>query len=147
MKDLPELYKDLQKYSNFGIPENIDKFLETIDMIALKKDPACIGELIKYFDDNTEYSWVLTSLRKTIEKFDRKDYINTILKNLNFLVSSTPSWADEIVNSIFNNEEDKNYFWTHISLTSKDALLKLFEIMEKESPHHKDLINKLKQEL
>jgi hypothetical protein len=32
-------------------------------------------------------------------------------------------------------------------LASKETLLKLFDIMEEESPHHKDLIQELKKEL
>ncbi len=145
MTALQDLYQDLQRYSDFSVSENIDRFLETVDLIVLKKDPSCITELLKYFDDNTEYSWVLTSLRKVMEKFDRKDYINAILKNLDFLILNTPIWADEIVNSIFNDHDDKEYFCKHILLTSQDSLLKLFAVMEQESPHHRELIRELRK--
>jgi methionine synthase II (cobalamin-independent) len=148
MTELEELYKKLEEYNDFDSDqENCEKFLDIVDEILSKNDPSTIPELLKYFDDDSDYSWVLTSIRKAIEHFDQESYINAILCNLDFLVIGAVRWADEIVNSIFNTESDKEYFRQNMHLADKESLLKLFDIMEEESSHHRELIAELRKEL
>ena len=148
MKTLNELYLDLKKFGDFDAsPDNPELFLNTVDEIALQKDPSSLPVLLDYFDDETEYSWVMTSLRKAIEYYSRENYINSIIINLRSLCKKALIWTDEIVNSILNGEEDKKYFCTHIHLAERESLLKLFDFMEKESPHHATLIEQLRKEI
>lgn len=148
MKPLKELYLDLKKFSDFdAVSENAEAFLNTVDEIVLRKDPSSIPVLLDYFDDKSDYSWVMTSIRKSIEFYKREEYISAILKNLNLLCENAICWTDEIVNSILNDVEDNKYFRTHMHLADLEALLKLFKLMEKESSHHTQLIQELRTEL
>lgn len=147
MKKIEFLYKDLEKYKDFDIDGNCEKFLDTVDKIVLCKNPESIEILLRYFDDHSDYSWVLTSLRKSIEHYPIEFYIEKIFKNLTVLVKKCPVWLDEFVNSIFNQDNTLNFFKENMYHASKDNLLELFDIVEVESPHHYDLIQELRKEL
>ena len=147
MSNLPELYRRLEQYSDFDQSDNCEKFLNTVDEIVLKKDSSSIQVLLTYFDDDSEYNWILVSLRKSLEQYDQNIYITCILEKLDDLVISCPYWTDEIINSLFNSFSDLSFFESHMHLASRESLLRLFEIMKKESPHHSQLIDDLTQQL
>ena len=148
MKTLNELYLDLKKFSDFDAnPDNQELFLNTVDKIVLRKDSSSIPILLNYFDDESEYGWLMTSIRKSIEFYPREEYINSILLNIKNLCNIGIIWADEILNSILNENEDQKYFREYMHLADKTSLLKLFDFMEKESPHHASLIQELRHEL
>lgn len=148
MKTLKELYDDLEKFKNFDEDESYpENFLNIVDEIVLRKDPSSIPMLLSYFDDDSEYSWVMTSIRKGIEKYPMEDYIMSLILNINTKKNHYNMWADELFNSIFNNDTDLNFFRKNMHLADKASLLEIFDVMEKESPHHAALIAKLRLEL
>ena len=64
------LYQELDQYKNFDAdPENCERFLNVVDQIILKKDASSIPVLLRFFDDKSEFSWVMTSLRKSLEYY------------------------------------------------------------------------------
>lgn len=146
-QELEELYKKLEKYSDFDQEDNCEKFLDTVDQIVLEGNPNSIQILLEYFNDDSEYSWVLTSLRKSLEQYDQEIYIKKILENLENLVTNCPYWTDEIINSIFNDCSTLHFFKSNMNLVSKIVLFKLLEIMKTESSHHSKLIEELEHEL
>lgn len=148
MKNLNELYKDLEKYSHFNEDEdNCNKFLNIFDEIVLKNDPSSIKELLKYFDDNPEYDWVLESMRCSIENFNDDIYVIEILKNLKLLFEKSFDWSTSLIYSILNNKNCLEIFRHNMSLANHETLLKLFKVIETESPKHKELIAQLHSEL
>lgn len=147
MTPIKILYEVLEKHKDFDISDNTGKFLDTVDKIVKYKDPTSIGVLLKYFDDNTEYSWVFQSISSAIEYYPMQPYVEQLLISLPLLLKNGPIWADSFFNRIFNHPLYLEFFKSSIHLASKEDLLKLFEIMDQESPHHKDLIAELRNEL
>ncbi len=147
MRELLDLYEKLERYSDFDKdPENCEKFLDIAGEIVSIGDTSSISELLKYFDDNSDYDWVLESLRCSIENFSDDLYVKQILSNLVLLLNN-PYWCTTIIYAIFNNENCLKIFCQNMHLAGKKSLLKLFDIMEKESPHHQELIRQLRSEL
>ena len=61
------LYKNLENYSDLDLDDNCENFLDTVDKIVAQNDPKSIPILLKYFDDNSDYDWILESLSSAIE--------------------------------------------------------------------------------
>jgi hypothetical protein len=146
-KTLQELYIDLDKYKDFDEKNNSEKFLDTIDEIVSFQDPESIPIIIKYFDDNSEYGWVMESMSKSIEHFEDSQYVTNLLKNIRLFEEKAIEQLLILCFSIFNHNNCLNIFRQNMDLASKKSLLKLFDLMEKESPHHRELIEELKKEL
>lgn len=145
MKILNELYLNLKKFSDFDAsPDNPELFLNTVDEIVLQKDPSSIPVLLDYFDDESEYSWVMESLMIALENYENEIYVKTLLKNLN---KKSIFWISGLIFGIFNNNECFCIFKKDIYLADKTSLLKLFDFMEKESPRHASLIQQLCKEI
>lgn len=147
MSGLFSLYKQLEKYKDFDIDDNAIKFLDIADEIILKNNPQCFPALLSYFNDRSEYTWVLESLKGALENFDNEIYVKSILENLHLLIPTAIEWACNILYSIFNDESCMKTFEQNMHLAKKEDLIKLFDLMEKESPHHKALIERLRKKL
>lgn len=145
--NLDNLYEKLNLHSDFDVDDNTEKFLDIADQIILQKDINCIKQFIKYFDDNSEYSWVLESLSKSIEYLDPITYVQELIKNMYLFFPGASEWACTIFFRIFNDPNYLNLFRANMHLAEKESLLKLFDLMEVESPHHHELIQELRQEL
>ena len=146
-KSLEKLYKDLEKYHKFDKDDYIEKFLNTMQFIITKKDSNAITILMKYLDDESEYEWIQQSIIHAIESFDDETYVPIILKNFSLLFDRATEWLIDMIKRIINNHNCLNVFRKNMYLADKESLLKLFDIMEKESPHHRELIKELRAEL
>lgn len=146
-KSLEELHQDLEKCSDFDINNNTEKFLDTIDQIVSKQDSSSIAKILKYFDDNSEYGWVMESMSKAIEHFEKQTYVQEILKNLQIFDTRSQDWLLILCFRIFNHHLYFDIFRQNMHLASKESLLKLFDLMEQESPHHIEIIKELRAEL
>jgi hypothetical protein len=145
MKLLDELYLNLRNFSDFDArPDNPELFLATADEIVLRKDPTSIPILLSYFDDESEYGWVMESLMVTLESYENQVYVEALIKNL---TQKSIFWVSGLIFGIFNNSECLSIFRKNIHLANKQSLLILFHFMEKESPHHSPLIQELRFEL
>lgn len=142
-----EVYEKLERYSDFSNEDNIDLFLDTVDEIVGYRDPDSIEVFLQYFDDNSDYSWVFESLGGAIEQFNKEIYIEKLLKGLPSLIEKSPLWADNLFNKIFNDQDYLKCFKEKINLATKNSLLRLFNVMEKESSHHQGLIKELHKKL
>jgi hypothetical protein len=87
------------------------------------------------------------SLVHAVETYPIYDYVITVLKKLSYLVEKCPFWADCLFNRIFNDERYLVFFRSNMGLASKEDLLKLFDLMDQESPHHKTLTSALRKEI
>ena len=87
MMKLEDLYCDLEKYKNFDENNNAEHFLDTVDEIIIQKKPESIIVLLNYFDDDSEYSWVLENLVGAVESYETADYSKILPAGLLRLVS------------------------------------------------------------
>ncbi len=148
MEKLEVLYENLEKYKDFDeSPENIELFLNTVDAIVMQKNPSCIPILLQYFDDESEYSWALEILLNNILYFFKNHNNELFFKNIKSFEKSAPQWLEETISVIFNDNNCVDMFRHNMHLADKDSLLKLFDVMEEESPHHHALITELRKEL
>lgn len=147
MNKLSELYEKLNKFSDFNIDDNSEMFLDTVDEIVKFNDIESISRILCFFDDNSDYSWVLESTSNALEHYSMEKYVRGLISNLSFMIERCPIWADSFFNKIFNSDTYRDYFINNIHLSSKESLLKLFDIMEKESPHHRNFLNEIRKRL
>lgn len=140
-------YEQLQKYVKMEQEEDIRKFELGIWSFAKTKDPARLELLIDLFNDECPYSEVMYSLVHTIESYPKDIYIDVVLKKIEKGVRKYPIWMDCVCNRIFNDFECLKYFKDNMHKADKDSLLKLFDIMEQESSHHRELISELRKSI
>jgi hypothetical protein len=146
MKKLEVLYKNLEEYKNFDENDTYSElFLDTVDEIVARKDSSSILVLLSYFDDENDYSWVFEELLGSIESYPDEEYIIALLKNYNFAMSRGKMYVCSLFFHILNSQNHLNLLKKHIHLADKQSLLELFNLMEEESPHHKELIQDLKK--
>lgn len=144
--ELHELYKQLEKYKDYeNNIDHLEPFLDTVDQIVLKQDPSSIPIILELFNDESNVDWVNTCLRKSIEHYPLDHYIVNLMKYLEIMLSKAPLEADEIFNSIFNDENDFKYFCSQVHLAKKDDLLRLLNVMEIQSPHHQEKIKLIRK--
>jgi hypothetical protein len=147
MKTLDELYQDLEKYKNFDVEKNIEYFLKKIDEIILLKKEMSIPLLIENIKEKSEYSWINDILQNNVLYFYKNNGSELFMQNIKKFITSAPIICEDTVSILFNSPESLTLFRTHMHLADRDSLLKLFDLMEKESPHHAPLIQELRREL
>ncbi len=138
--------KSLQKKYKKGLKiHDYEEFLDEFDKLCISGDLS-YEMLIPYLNDNGE------------------DYINEILINnatylfmqpkgeelflyIEKLIRNCPMQLETIFSIILNSEEGRTKFKFFMKDTDEDYLYRLFELIERESPHHLNLIHELKREL
>ena len=147
-KSLELLYQELDQYKSFDADaENCERFLNVVDQIVLKNDPESLLRLFKYFDDESDFSWVMESLKCAIENYPDDVYVEKFLEGFDNMWATAPEWTQDLLYTILNNSET---FLTLKKLITKQASDKLFSLLDKiqkESPRHAVLIQELKKEL
>ena len=142
------LYQKLEKYKYFDKdPKNCERFLEVVDEIVLRKDPDSISILVKYFDDKSDYSWVLESLRCAIESYPDNIYVEKILENFDNMWVAATECTQDLFYMILNNPQTFLILKELIIKKTPGNLCELLEKIKLESPHHSPLIEELKCEL
>lgn len=144
---LQELYDDLERYKDFDIDGNAEKFLDTVGEIIKYKDPSSISVLLNYFDDQTEYIWVIQSLIKAVESYPDEAYIKAIFNKMNSALKKCPEWFSSLINRLLNDNKCKTVFIRNIYIASQNDLLNLFVLIDQQYPHHKDFLVELRKEL
>lgn len=147
MSSLQELYEDLRNYSDFEVLGNTEKFLDAVGEILKYQDPSSISILLDYFDDETEYEFVIQGMISGIESYPDEVYIKSILTVIGKGMEKFPGWLTILTYGILNHPDCFKIFKSNIGLASKESLLRLFDLIEQESPQHKHLIDELKKEL
>ena len=143
-----KLYDTMNRSKDFAAnASNPERFLDAADMIIASRDRKCIGSLLSYFDDESTFPWVFDSLIRSMESFPDNVYTEEILKGLHESIEKIPIWTGEICNRLFNNTTCFELFRQKLSLAPKEVLLKLFDLMERESPHHRELLSQLRQDV
>ena len=148
MKTLEELYKDLERYKDFDADkENVENFLESMQALLNQEKHDAIPHLLKYIEDDSDYDWVSEIIENNLCYFFKNNGSILLIDNIDFFMKKAPFRCESAFSIVFNDPESLNLFRQHIHLADKTSLLKLFDMMEKESPHHAALIQDLRKEL
>jgi len=137
----------LIQYARMQREEDIKQFEIGVWNLAKTKDFKTLKSLLSLFDDSCPYPEVMYSLVHAIESYPKEIYMDAIMKNMASLVEKSPFWADCLYNRIFNDKGYISLFKESLHIPPKEALFQLFNIMEKESPHHHRVIEELKEKL
>lgn len=140
-------WNHLKHLSKMETEEDARTFDYKVWEIAAIKDVTLLENLINLFDDECPYYEVMYSLVHAIETYPKDVYVPVLLKNIENGVEKYQFWIDCLCNRIFNDENYKELFIKNMHLAPKESLLKLFDLMEKESPHHKELLQELREKL
>ena len=145
MSTLEELYKKLEIYrKDFDNHDNVMAFADIADEIILKQDPASIPILLKYFDDEDRTDYVWEHLRKSLEYYPDKIYVNSLLENMGLLLPHARNWMVGMLYGIFNHEECYAIIKGSLSLVDKEKFLELLDIIYQESESHREQVEELR---
>ncbi|MEI8296308.1 MAG: Imm30 family immunity protein [Alphaproteobacteria bacterium] len=141
------IFDKIRQYTKFENREDIDNFEKAVWDLAASVDPQTLEKLVDLFDDECAYYEVMYSLVHAIETYPDEIYVEGILRKTADAVQTSPLWLDCLCNRIFNNKKCLVLFKKGLHVPPKESLLQLFNIMEVESPHHRELIDDLRKEL
>ena len=140
MDNLTLLFKDLEKYNDFNQNENIESFLDKVDEIIAEGNPGCVQPLLKYFDDDTDYVWVLESIKLSLEHLPKEIYVKEVVTNINILMPHAKGWAVSFLYPILNEQSYFQLLKKFAGEAPKKELMDLLTMIEKESPTHQSLV-------
>lgn len=142
-----DVFEKLKQYAKMESDEDIRRFEIGVWSLAETKDPEVLKKLIDLFDDECPYYEVMYSLVHAIESYPDEIYVKTLISKIDWGLKSYSFWLVGLIASVWNHSRCCQIFKDNMSIASKDSLLKLFDLMEKESPHHQELIKSLRAEL
>jgi len=140
-------YKKLKEASLFRTQENVNFFETKVWEFVQNKDPQNIPILLNLFDDNTRSTNVMYTLVHALESYEDEVYVKEILKHIKKIQENAPFWLLGLFCEILNNKSTFMILKKKIKTSNKEDLLKLFDLIEKESEHHRGVIQELRQEL
>lgn len=143
MKPLDILFEELQKLSAIDQQENIEPFLDKVDEIIAVGDPACIPVLLEYFNDDSEYSWVLESIKLSLEHLPAEIYVKEILANLKIMMPHAKSWALSFLYPMFNEPSYFKLLKQFAYAAPKSELLQLLNLINDDSIAHRPLVKEI----
>lgn len=132
---LKSLLEGLRLYEDFSVDGNCLRFDDVLAEIAELKDPACIPELIKFFDDDCDYPEIMHSIIHTIEMFETDIYLDGLLKSLPQSAIKAPDWMSIIHIRIMNTQEVLDKYKEILSLAEqnvKDSVADLLTLIKEE---------------
>ena len=127
--------------------EAIASFEKGISQWAELKTHEVFNSLIELFDDACMFPELMYGLVHALETYPDEIYVRGILRNISEMLKKSPFWLDVLVNRLLNCEKSFQIFRKNMHLAPKDALLALFDIMDRESPHHRETVVALRAEL
>lgn len=124
--------------------EEVEEFESLLAQYVGKQDEETLKKLLHVFTNDTPFPEVMFSLVHLVEGWPHEIYIQTFLRQID---GSAIVWFEILLNRILNHPQCLKLFRKNMSLAPKEALLKLFELLEKESPHHRALVEELRREI
>ncbi len=140
-------YRKLKEASSFKNEEDVDFFETKVWEFVQNKESQNISILLDLFDDDTRHTNIMYALVHALESYEDEVYVAEILKHIGKMQKNAPFWLLGLFCSILNNKSTLIILRKKIKKTNKKDLLKLFDLIEKESEHHRDLIQELREEL
>jgi hypothetical protein len=142
-----DIYKKLEKYKDFSQQENPEKFLDIVDEMAMIGNSSFIKIFLSYFTDDRQYSWVFESLQAALFHILKKDNFQFFMISLDMFFVSSPKWCVDTLSILFNEKDYFTLFQTNMHIVPSNILIKIFDLLQEDSPHHKKLIAQLRSEL
>ena len=136
-------FNALKKYAKMKSEEDIKLFDIMVYELAKTQDLGVFERLIDIFDDECEFPEVMYSLIHAIATYPCKQYVLGILSKVNDYYKYV-EWFKIIIYGILNSEKYLEVFKHNIHLANQDKLLKLLNIMHKESEDHHLIIEELR---
>jgi len=143
---LEQYLEKLNKYQNFDINNNIEQFEKTLDDIGKLNNSQSIGNLVKYFNDESDYPEILFNIVHLIETFDDHTYLNELLPSMPWMVKNTPDWAKTLHYRILNSPKTYELYidiFPSLSQQIKSCLKQLLSEIKKEDVEFEARCNKL----
>lgn len=100
---LSELVGQLENVLQDRSPGYVERFEAVLAEIAKRKDPACIGMLLPFFNDGEQHYEMMYSIVHTIEMFDDDTYVREIANHLPSFWIKSPEWAITLHMRILNS--------------------------------------------
>lgn len=138
------VFVELKKLSKFETAKDIEDFEKIVWDLGKSNDPKVIKNLISLFDDDYLYNEVMYSLVHAIEQCDKELYVPIVIEKIPEGINKYPLWLDALCNRILNDESYRDIFKRNLALVDKASLLRLLDVMSKESPHHAANIEEIK---
>lgn len=137
------LYGNLQKYSNFGDESNIEKFLDTADDIVLAGYEDAPKYLLKYFKDDSDYSWVFEELSSSIEHLPTQIYVGGLLNNLKDMQLEAMNWSKDMLYPVLNDKQCYECLKSNITKADTQTLKNLLLKIQSESEAHSQQVQEV----
>jgi TusA-related sulfurtransferase len=137
----------LKELSKMRTEDDIVEFEKCLSDIALVKDLAMLGQLIDLFDDQCPYPEVMFSLVHAVESYPNEMYVKVILDKLPHGIEHFPDWFKILLYRILNEPDCSKYFQIYMNKVNREYLLYLFDVIEKESPDHREIIENMRKKL
>ncbi len=140
-------YRKLKEASLFRTEEDVKFFAEGVYQAVEEHDPENLNQLLTLFDDDTDHPEVMYSLVHAIETYPDDVYVQGILNNIGNGLKNFQHWITVLNYRVLNDENCFKHFKGIMKNSNKAHLLELFDLIEKESEHHRKLVQGLREEL
>ena len=127
---LSELVRRLANVLQDRSPGYVQLFETVLAQIAGLNDPACIGLLLPFFDDNEQHSEMMFSIVHTIEMFEDETYVREITKHLDSFWTRSPKWAVTVHMRILNSPTTLATYTAQINSLSKAQRQTVRQVLE-----------------
>lgn len=134
---------NVEKIKNYLISGNVELLEGELLLAGKGQDQNTLNSLLHLFSDDYDFDLLFLILH-TVESFEDKIYVHSVLKNIEFMFLYSHDWTDRIINRIFNSPSCRDIFIKNIQMADRKALTELLDYMEIESPHHLGLINEIR---
>jgi hypothetical protein len=147
--ELKKLFSDLDKYSDFSIPENELHFTEIFSQIPVTRDPEAIAKVLDYFDDDNGEDLACESLTQfLLFNVTPDDFVPVLLKKIPDLLVEAPCHCMDLIEGVLDNKHSSEVFRKNIGLADSAAMKKLLNLLENDKYcRHPTIIQDLKRQL
>jgi len=87
---LKDLLERLEIFRDFSVPDNPREFGMILYDIGQLRDYHAVPELLRYFDDNTDYYDVMEMLIYAVESGESAGYVQALLMNIDWAWANSP---------------------------------------------------------
>lgn len=140
---LEKVKEDFREWKIKDFENGLRYFTNVKSSSKLKK----LLSLFKDYPDEYPDLDVMYNIVHAVETYPIHIYVRTLIEEIHHLLTQSTFWTKCLFNRVFNDEKCDKAFEQNMHLAKKEDLLKLFDLMEKESPHHKELIERLRKKL
>lgn len=129
------IYDRVKNYAQMKTESDIYNFEASVWELAEQKDPEVLDFLMDLFYDDCEFPEVMYNLVHAVESYPDEMYIKKLIIRMSKDLDRIPFWYYGLVSAVLNEPNCYKIFKRNIHLASKDSLLKLCDLLERECSH------------